>query len=192
MFSNHDAPSSEFQVLSLNLGPVVSPGVYGATAGNSLRSDVPTAGCILSPDDDDVGHGQGSPGGVGTSGHTGEKSPMCLVNELCRFNGVKHEYQLIGESGPPHNRTFNVVLRLAGVEEYRSSGSSIRKAQHTAAEMALRHTQLPHPTSERMGHKQSASASNNRRHTSSSMTPTVELNVMAMKLGMSHVYKRFL
>lgn len=51
-----------------------------------------------------------------------EKSPMCLANELARFNEITHEYQLIEESGPAHQKTFTVVLKLGENEEYRASG----------------------------------------------------------------------
>lgn len=36
----------------------------------------------------------------------GQKSPMCRINEICRYNDVKHEYHLIDESGPAHQKTF--------------------------------------------------------------------------------------
>lgn len=36
----------------------------------------------------------------------GQKSPMCRINEICRYNDIKHEYHLIDESGPAHSKTF--------------------------------------------------------------------------------------
>ena len=43
-------------------------------------------------------------------------------------------------------KTFSVVLKL-GEEEYAASGPSIKKAQHAAAESALRDTKYKHPIS---------------------------------------------
>ena len=35
-----------------------------------------------------------------------DKSPMCLINELARANSIKHQYHLVDETGPPHEKTF--------------------------------------------------------------------------------------
>ncbi|XP_015792347.1 maternal effect protein staufen-like [Tetranychus urticae] len=113
-----------------------------------------------------------------------DKSPMCLVNELCRFNSITCRYELIEESGVPHSKIFSVVLKLGDKEEYRANAPSIRKAQHAAASLALVSTKfpLPSPKSERK-----AARSN------SQLTPTVELNVLAMKRRehvQYHVYEQ--
>lgn len=107
-----------------------------------------------------------------------EKTPMCLVNELARFNKITHQYKLVDETGPAHKKTFSVVLKL-GDEEYAASGASIKKAQHAAAEIALRDTKYKNPTSRNR---------NRLPFLSASTTPTVELNSLAMKLGESVVY----
>jgi len=104
-----------------------------------------------------------------------EKSPMCLINELARFNNVSHQYQLIDELGPAHAKTFTVVLKLAENEEYHASGLSIRKAQHAAAAIALLETKLPHPTPK--------TQRKSCLKEGWPLTPTVELNVLAMKKG---------
>ncbi|CAG2115374.1 unnamed protein product, partial [Medioppia subpectinata] len=75
-----------------------------------------------------------------------DKSPMCQINEICRYNNIKQEYLLIEELGPPHDKTFTVALKLGSSEEYRGSGPSIKKAQRSAATSALLRTQLKHPT----------------------------------------------
>ena len=31
-----------------------------------------------------------------------EKTPMCLVNELARFNRIQPQYKLLNERGPAH------------------------------------------------------------------------------------------
>lgn len=33
-----------------------------------------------------------------------EKTPMCLVNELARFNRVQPQYKLLKERGPAHSK----------------------------------------------------------------------------------------
>lgn len=68
--------------------------------------------------------------------NTREKTPMCLVNELARFNKIQHQYRLTNEQGPAHKKRFTVTLML-GEEEYVAEGASIKKAQHSAANEAL-------------------------------------------------------
>ena len=57
---------------------------------------------------------------------------------------IKHQYTLMDEQGPAHKKTFFVQLTLGG-EEYRASGPSIKKAQHSAAAIALTQTELIKP-----------------------------------------------
>ncbi|ETN65954.1 hypothetical protein AND_002263 [Anopheles darlingi] len=112
-----------------------------------------------------------------------EKTTMCLVNELARYNKIQHQYRLTGETGPAHSKRFTVTLKL-GDEEYTSEGASIKKAQHKAAGDAIAATKYKHPP-----------ARTNRRTKSGvkgnvgSFTPTVELNALAMKRGEPTVYK---
>lgn len=85
-----------------------------------------------------------------------EKTPMCLLNELARFNRVQHQYRLTNEQGPAHKKRFTVTLKL-GEEEYIAEGPSIKKAQHSAATEALTKTWYrqppPKPTKAmRIGH----------------------------------------
>jgi len=89
--------------------------------------------------------------------NTKEKTPMCLINELARFNKVQHQYTLTDESGPAHKKTFFVRLKL-GTEEYASSGPSIKKAQHAAAAIALEKTQFKHPVPKPIKKKEGAYA----------------------------------
>lgn len=111
-----------------------------------------------------------------------EKTPMCLVNELARFNKVQPEYKLLSEQGPAHSKViqplwrdslqyaflfflpasqnhrsslsclpvssfkiFSVRLTL-GEQQWEAEGTSIKKAQHSAAAAALAETTLPKPT----------------------------------------------
>uniref|UniRef100_A0A8C5MWL6 Double-stranded RNA-binding protein Staufen homolog 1 n=1 Tax=Leptobrachium leishanense TaxID=445787 RepID=A0A8C5MWL6_9ANUR len=124
-----------------------------------------------------------------------EKTPMCLVNELARFNKVQPEYKLLSDQGPAHckviplrrwqdysllervgedhpKQMFTVQLTL-GDQNWEAEGTSIKKAQHAAAAKALEGSRYPKPTA---------------RPTRESITPTVELNALCMKLGRKPVY----
>ncbi|XP_037928662.1 maternal effect protein staufen-like, partial [Teleopsis dalmanni] len=110
-----------------------------------------------------------------------EKTPMCLVNELARFNKITHQYRLTNEKGPPHCKRFQVTLKL-GDEEYSAEGFKIKKAQHLAAAEAIEKTRYKHPIPKLSRRTEDgASARTN-------ITPTVELNALAMKLGQQTYY----
>jgi len=115
--------------------------------------------------------------------NTKEKTPMCLINELARFNKMDHQYTLVDEQGPAHKKTFYVKLKL-GDEEYSASGESIKKAQHAAAAIALNETKYQHPPP-----KPARIDCDNLEKTDGTITPTVELNALAMKRGEAAVYK---
>jgi double-stranded RNA-binding protein Staufen len=125
-----------------------------------------------------------------TLANTKEKTPMCLINELARYNKVQHQYCLIDEQGPAHKKTFFVKLKLGETEEFSSSGPSIKKAQHAAAKVALEQTKYPHPTPKRqLGATPASSDNAQAKPANSSVTPTVELNALAMKRGEMAVYR---
>uniref|UniRef100_A0A8C4VND6 Double-stranded RNA-binding protein Staufen homolog 2 n=1 Tax=Gopherus evgoodei TaxID=1825980 RepID=A0A8C4VND6_9SAUR len=109
-----------------------------------------------------------------------EKTPMCLVNELARFNRVQPLYKLLNERGPAHAKMFTVQLNL-GEQTWEAEGSSIKKAQHAAASKALNKTNLPKPTPR--------PPKNNINNNPGSITPTVELNGLAMKRGEPAIYR---
>ncbi|KAK3609026.1 hypothetical protein CHS0354_020689 [Potamilus streckersoni] len=117
--------------------------------------------------------------------NTKEKTPMCLINELARYNKINHQYMLVDEQGPAHKKTFYVKLQLGENEDYSASGPSIKKAQHAAAKMALEKTSYKHPPPKqnRYGMRvyQNGIPLNN-------ITPTVELNAIAMKRGEEAIY----
>uniref|UniRef100_A0A8C3MCW9 Double-stranded RNA-binding protein Staufen homolog 1 n=1 Tax=Geospiza parvula TaxID=87175 RepID=A0A8C3MCW9_GEOPR len=108
-----------------------------------------------------------------------EKTPMCLVNELARFNKIQPEYKLLSEQGPAHSKVFTVQLTL-GDQHWEAEGTSIKKAQHAAAAKALEGTKFPKPT---------ARPSRTEGKNPDSVTPTVELNALCMKLGKKPMYK---
>ncbi|NXY33637.1 STAU2 protein, partial [Pomatorhinus ruficollis] len=109
-----------------------------------------------------------------------EKTPMCLVNELARFNRIQPQYKLLNERGPAHAKMFTVQLTL-GEQTWEAEGSSIKKAQHAAASKALNETNLPKPTPR--------PPKNNVNNNPGSITPTVELNGLAMKRGEPAIYR---
>ncbi|XP_051997343.1 double-stranded RNA-binding protein Staufen homolog 1-like isoform X2 [Xyrauchen texanus] len=108
-----------------------------------------------------------------------EKTPMCLVNELARYNKIQPEYKLLSEQGPAHSKIFSVRLTL-GEQHWDAEGTSIKKAQHTAASCALIQTTLPKPS-----HRSPRHPGKNP----DSITHTVELNALCMKLGKKPIYK---
>ncbi|XP_054029405.1 double-stranded RNA-binding protein Staufen homolog 1 isoform X5 [Melanerpes formicivorus] len=108
-----------------------------------------------------------------------EKTPMCLVNELARFNKIQPEYKLLSEQGPAHSKVFTVQLTL-GDQHWEAEGTSIKKAQHAAAAKALEGTKFPKPT---------ARPARSEGKNPDSVTPTVELNALCMKLGKKPMYK---
>ncbi|CAK5029978.1 unnamed protein product [Meloidogyne enterolobii] len=74
-----------------------------------------------------------------------EKTPMCRVAELTRYNKLRHGYVLLDESGPAHKKKFIVKLILCPGQEFEGSGPSIKKAQQAAAQCALDSSTLPRP-----------------------------------------------
>ncbi|XP_037748364.1 double-stranded RNA-binding protein Staufen homolog 2 isoform X4 [Chelonia mydas] len=128
-----------------------------------------------------------------------EKTPMCLVNELARFNRVQPLYKLLNERGPAHAKMFTVQLNL-GEQTWEAEGSSIKKAQHAAASKALNKTNLPKPTprppKNNINNNPAEAAelhvntfTSARLTSEGSITPTVELNGLAMKRGEPAIYR---
>ncbi|XP_006839260.1 PREDICTED: double-stranded RNA-binding protein Staufen homolog 1 isoform X1 [Chrysochloris asiatica] len=111
--------------------------------------------------------------------HPKEKTPMCLVNELACFNKIQPEYKLLHERGPAHCKVFTVQLTL-GDQHWEAEGTSIKKAQHTAAAKAFEGTKFPKPI---------ARPFRSEGRNPESITPTVELNALCMKLGKKPMYK---
>jgi ribonuclease-3 len=59
-----------------------------------------------------------------------------LQERLAR-RGAVVSYDVVGEEGPPHDRTFTIVARLEGEEIGRGSGRSKKDAEQLAAQTAL-------------------------------------------------------
>ncbi|MGH0124974.1 UNVERIFIED_CONTAM: hypothetical protein FKN15_005525 [Acipenser sinensis] len=128
-----------------------------------------------------------------------EKTPMCLVNELARFNRIQPQYKLLNERGAAHAKIFTVQLTL-GEQSWEAEGSSIKKAQHSAAATALTETTLPKPSLRppkgetnsnpvMAGGLTSRQKKADERKQKGSITPTVELNGLAMKRGEPAIYR---
>ncbi|KAJ8950352.1 hypothetical protein NQ314_007887 [Rhamnusium bicolor] len=86
------------------------------------------------------------------------------------------------QHGPAHKKIFTVTLKL-GNEEYEAEGPSIKKAQHSAAAQALTKTEFKHPPPKTVRTRPGTRPSN-----PGVVTPTVELNALAMKRGERTVY----
>lgn len=100
-----------------------------------------------------------------------QKTPVSLMNELAKANKLNPEYKVTEESGPAHKRTFTVELTLGDVGTWEGKATSIRSARHAAATVGLEKCGLCLPEIEKPKVQQV------------NVTPTVELNVLAMKLG---------
>jgi ribonuclease III len=59
-----------------------------------------------------------------------------LQERLAR-RGAVVSYEVVGETGPPHDRTFTIVAQLEGREIGRGSGRSKKDAEQVAARAAL-------------------------------------------------------
>ena len=68
-----------------------------------------------------------------------------VQRETCTLLQIQHQYCLTDEKGPAHKKAFTVTLRLGPTEQYNAAGPSIKKAQHSAAEVALQDTAYKHP-----------------------------------------------
>ncbi len=65
-----------------------------------------------------------------------------LQERLAR-RGALVGYEVVDESGPPHDRTFTIAARIGEAEIGRGVGRSKKDAEQAAAEEALAHTAVP-------------------------------------------------
>ena len=59
------------------------------------------------------------------------------LQELLAQRGELVSYEVVDERGPPHDRTFRISAKVAGVEVGRGSGRSKKDAEQEAARVAL-------------------------------------------------------
>ncbi|XP_029547423.1 double-stranded RNA-binding protein Staufen homolog 2 [Salmo trutta] len=163
------------------LGAMPSPGPLGLQP--SVNGPGPTPGCPAPS----AGYGPDTPVSANSPGppqenmaNPKEKTPMCLVNELARFNRIQPQYKLLNERGPAHAKIFTVQLCL-GEQVWEAEGTSIKKAQHSTASLALTESLLPRPAPR--------SPTVDINSNPGSITPTVELNGLAMKRGEPAIYR---
>lgn len=163
------------------LGAMPSPGPLGLQP--SVNGPGPTPGCPAPS----AGGGPDTPVSANSPGppqenmaNPKEKTPMCLVNELARFNRIQPQYKLLNERGPAHAKIFTVQLCL-GEQVWEAEGTSIKKAQHSTASLALTESLLPRPAPR--------SPTVDINSNPGSITPTVELNGLAMKRGEPAIYR---
>ncbi|XP_035270749.1 double-stranded RNA-binding protein Staufen homolog 2 isoform X4 [Anguilla anguilla] len=159
------------------LSPVVPPSAMPSAGPLSLQPSIngtvpaPTPGCPCPA----AGFGDSTvsanaPGSLQENmANTKEKTPMCLVNELARFNRIQPQYKLLNEQGPAHAKVWE------------AEGTSIKKAQHSTASKALQESTLPRPSPR--------SPREDINSNPGSITPTVELNGLAMKRGEPAIYR---
>ena len=76
--------------------------------------------------------------------HEQEHDYKTQLQELCqaRYQAAPL-YEVVGELGPAHDRTFEVVVSFAGQELGRGEGKSKKEAEQQAAAQALRRTPEP-------------------------------------------------
>ncbi|XP_064805759.1 LOW QUALITY PROTEIN: double-stranded RNA-binding protein Staufen homolog 2 [Oncorhynchus masou masou] len=163
------------------LGAMPSPGPLGLQP--SVNGPGPTPGCPAPS----AGGGPDTPVSANSPGppqenmaNPKEKTPMCLVNELARFNRIQPQYKLLNERGPAHAKIFTVQLCLEE-QVWEAEGTSIKKAQHSTACLALTESLLPRPAPR--------SPTMDVNSNPGSITPTVELNGLAMKRGEPAIYR---
>ncbi|KAM8822931.1 double-stranded RNA-binding protein Staufen homolog 2 isoform 2-T3 [Spinachia spinachia] len=161
---------------------MASPGALGLQPSVNGTGPAPTPACPAPA----VGYGDApvsatSPGPPQENmANPKEKTPMCLVNELARFNRIQPQYKLLNERGPAHAKIFTVQLTL-GEQLWEAEGTSIKKAQHYTAAKALDESVLPRPAPR--------SPKVDINSNPGSITPTVELNGLAMKRGEPAIYR---
>ncbi|XP_062297504.1 double-stranded RNA-binding protein Staufen homolog 2 isoform X1 [Scomber scombrus] len=161
---------------------MASPGSLGLQPSVNGTGPAPTPACPAPA----VGYGDApvsaSPPGPPQENMANpkEKTPMCLVNELARFNRIQPQYKLLNERGPAHAKIFTVQLTL-GEQVWEAEGTSIKKAQHSTAAKALDESVLPRPAPR--------SPKVDINSNPGSITPTVELNGLAMKRGEPAIYR---
>ena len=61
-----------------------------------------------------------------------------VLQEYCQSRGMFPEYELIGESGPDHEKVFEVEVSCKGHKSIKATGSNNKKAQQEAARLMLK------------------------------------------------------
>ncbi|XP_033126858.1 double-stranded RNA-binding protein Staufen homolog 2-like [Anneissia japonica] len=188
VLSNQTTPLSNSTVLSNQTAPVTSTVLSGQQQTSTGRLATAAILSVASPASLSTNLTEASqevvvPTEMGSQvANPKEKTPMCLLNELARFNRLQPKYELIDQTGPPHLKVFSVQLCL-GDKKYDATGSSIKKAQHEAAKSALRESTLPKPQP-----RPPSTRTHKFNPNPDALTATVLLNGYSMKNGVAINY----
>ncbi len=71
--------------------------------------------------------------------------PKSELQELLQVSGITPTYRLVSEGGPPHDRTFTVLVEVEGKELGRGVGRSKKEAEMHAAAEAFEHLRRDDP-----------------------------------------------
>jgi ribonuclease-3 len=77
------------------------------------------------------------PAGCGRAKNKDSKSRLQEVTQ--QFFKERPQYSLVDSSGPEHDKLFTVRLELPDKTVFTATGSSVKKAEQTAAQAALQH-----------------------------------------------------
>nr|CAI5830834.1 unnamed protein product [Callosobruchus analis] len=97
-------------------------------------------------------------------------SVLSQIHEIATYNDITYQYTLAKEEGPAHAKLFTVSLTI-GKEKYTGQGLSLKKAQQSAASLAITETAYPKPPPK------------NEMQPDTSVTPMALLNDLSTKLG---------
>ncbi|CAK8696801.1 unnamed protein product [Clavelina lepadiformis] len=104
------------------------------------------------------------------------KSPTWIINELTRHHKLKAEYKLEKEEGKLPSKIYTFSLTIDG-DSWLATGDTAKQARQNVAQKAIDNTTLTFPPPKKK-------SSTNPR----AMTPTVELNGLAMIRGLQVTY----
>jgi len=90
--------------------------------------------------------------------NTSNNTPSSILYELAKSNKMTSNYQVVSESGPPHQKVYKIHLHVGNSGPFEGVGSSLKSARNAAASCAL---------SDNFSGLQA--------------NPTVELNILSMK-----------
>ena len=102
------------------------------------------------------------------------RTACSILNDLAKNNKIVPQYETSESTGPPHQRIYKVCLKLGTLGEFEGSGTSIKNAKNVAASLALQQCTFPGSDSIK---------------TIIQISPTVELNILAMRSGETVQYQ---
>ncbi len=80
-----------------------------------------------------------TPSIVEAAEHRGRETDYkSVLQEYCQSRGMFPEYEIISESGPDHEKVFEVELSCGKLKSIKATGSNKKKAQQEAARLMLK------------------------------------------------------